>query len=84
MKELIGLLYGYFNHEEKSIFQSETFSSLFMAFKTYWNSEWRYYFGMPNKNTSRGKVEHAKDPEGNLLYEEIDEATGVKFITTNA
>ena len=84
IKEVIGLVYGYFNHEEKSIFQSETFNALFMAFKTYWNSEWRYYFGLPNKNTSRGKVDFVKDAEGNQLYIQEDEVTGVKFMTTNA
>ena len=84
IKEVIGLVYGYFNHEEKSIFQSETFNALFMAFKTYWNSEWRYYFGLPNKNTSRGKVDYIKDAAGNQLYIQEDEATGVKFMTTNA
>lgn len=82
MKEIIGLLYGYFNHEEKNIFQSETFSALFMAFKTYWNAEWRYYFGLPNKNTSRGKLEYVRDAEGNILYSQEDENLGISFTTT--
>lgn len=84
MKEIIGLLYGYFNHEEKNIFQSETFSALFMAFKTYWNAEWRYYFGTPNKNTSRGKLEYVRDAEGNILYSQEDENLGISFTTTKA
>lgn len=82
IKEAIGLLYGYFNHEELSIWQTETYAKLFVAFKTFWNAEWRYSFGLPNMNTSRGKLDYIRDVEGNVIYEQIDDATGIRFTTT--
>lgn len=90
IKELTGMLYGYYNHEEKTSFQTGTYSQLFMAFKTYLAGEIKHYFALPNANTSRGKVAQLTDgiptesnPNGSLLWEQVDAETGLVKIVTN-
>lgn len=82
IKEIVGMLYGYYNHEERTSFQTGSWSQLFLSFKTYLAGELKHYFALPNSKTSIGRVEHVKDATGQLLYKKIDEATGVEFITT--
>ena len=91
IKEITGMLYGYYNHEERTSFQTGTYSQLFMAFKTYIVGELKYYFGLPNGKTSVGKVGHITDgiptkehPNGSPLYIQKDGATGLEIYTTEA
>lgn len=90
LKEVVGMLYGYYNHEEKTSFQTGTYANLFMAFKTYLVGELKHYFALPNGKTSRGKYIHITDgiptkehPEGSPLYEKTDEETGLVTYTTD-
>lgn len=80
LKEVIGELYGFYNHEEKTIFQSQTYAELFMAFKIYLAGEIRHYFKNADNNTARGKVVQLKDEYGNPLYETIDDKTGATVL----
>lgn len=89
IKELTGMLYGYYNHEEKTSFQTGTYSHLFMAFKTYLAGELKHYFALPNAKTSMGKVTHITDgiptkehPNGSPLYIQYDEVTDIEIYTT--
>lgn len=91
IKEITGMLYGYYNHEERTSFQTGTYSQLFMAFKTYIVGELKYYFGLPNSKTSVGKVGHITDgiptkehPNGSPLYIQKDNNTGLEIYTTEA
>lgn len=90
LKEVVGMLYGYYNHEEKTSFQMGTYANLFMAFKTYLAGELKHYFALPNGKTSRGKIAQITDgiptaehPEGSLLYEKEDPETGLITYVTN-
>lgn len=91
IKETTGMLYGYYNHEERTSFQTGTYSQLFMAFKTYIVGELKYYFALPNSKTSVGKVGHITDgiptkehPNGSPLYIQKDSITGLEIYTTEA
>lgn len=88
IKEITGMLYGYYNHEERTSFQMGTYSQLFMAFKTYLVGELKYYFALPNSKTSVGKVGHITDgiptkehPNGSPLYIKTDPHTGLEIYT---
>lgn len=61
-----------------------------MSFKTYLAGEIKHYFALPNANTSRGKVTQLTDgiptennPNGSLLWEQVDTKTGLVKIVTN-
>lgn len=89
IKEITGMLYGYYNHEEKTSFQTGTYSQLFMAFKTYLAGELKYYFALPNGKTSVGKIAQITDgipteehPEGSPLYIQHDDVTDLDIYTT--
>lgn len=88
IKELTGMLYGYYNHEEKTSFQTATYSHMFMAFKTYLAGELKHYFALPNAKTSMGKVAHITDgvptnehPEGSPVYIHYDPVLDIETYT---
>lgn len=88
IKEITGMLYGYYNHEEKTGFQAGTYAHLFMSFKTYLAGELKYYFALPGGKSSIGKIAHMTDgipteqyPNGTPLYRQWDEVSET-FITT--
>lgn len=90
VKELVGMIYGYYNHEEKTSFQTGSYANLFMAFKTYIVGELKHYFALPGGKTSIGKLAQMRDgiatkdnPEGSLLYEKEDEKSGLVTYVTN-
>ena len=67
IKEQIGALYGYYDHEEKALGQSGTWYNLFMQFTTYLPGDVKRFFST-GKNSMVGSYVHIKDAEGNLLY----------------
>ena len=91
IKEIIGMLYGYYNHEEKTSFQAGAYAKLFMEFKTYLVGEIKHYFALPNSKTSIGKIEHITDgiptkehPNGSPLYVYHDPVGDIDIYTTDS
>lgn len=81
IKEQIGALYGYYDHEEKALVQSGTWYNLFMQFVTYLPGDVKRWFNT-GKNSSVGSYVHLKDEQGNLLYVYQD-ALGLDVVTTD-
>lgn len=83
IKEQIGSLYGYYDHEEKPLFQSDTWYNMFMQFTTYIPGELKRWFNT-GKNSSIGSYVQLKDEQGNLLYVYQDPETLLDKITTES
>lgn len=83
IKEQIGALYGYYDHEEKALGQSGTWYNLFMQFTTYLPGDVKRFFST-GKNSMVGSYVHIKDAEGNLLYVDQDPITHLDILTTES
>lgn len=78
LKEQIGMMYGFYNHEERDQSSFGTYKRLYLQFMTWLPGELRRYFAS-GKESSVGKIAHLKDVEGNLLYwKRLDDGTRVK------
>lgn len=62
LKEQIGMLYGYYSHEERSIIQKSIAWLLHTQFLTFLPGEIKKYFASGNFESSVGRVVHATDP----------------------
>lgn len=88
IKEQIGLLYGYYDHEEKSIFQNETWYNMFTQFLTYLPGDVQKWLQIGLDGSAGHYVQEVdpieKDKDGNPLplYWEED-SLGNKIKTTN-
>lgn len=69
IKEQIGLIYGYYGHEERANMQKGWWWTMYTEFMTFLPAEIRRYFANGNTKTSIGKTVHQKDPiSGKLMY----------------
>lgn len=60
--------YGYYSSEQKALIHLRWIGNLFMQFRTYFSGKKNQYF-MPGGVKMRGNYEHAKDDDGNYMYE---------------
>lgn len=78
LKEQIGMMYGFYNHEERDLAAFASWKRFYLQFMTWLPGELRRYFAS-GKESSVGKVAHLTDVEGKLLYwERLDDGTRVK------
>lgn len=78
LKEQIGMMYGFYNHEERDQSAQGTFKRLYFEFLTWLPGELRRYFAS-GKNSSVGKIAHLKTIDGKLLYwKRLDDGTRIK------
>ena len=71
IKHQIGMMFGFYDNEQKPLGQHQIFWRLAMQFKTFLPGEIERWMGSPLETTI-GKWEHLKDKEGNLLYYDSD------------
>lgn len=67
IKEQIGMLYGNYDHQEKTNFENRAWWNLFTSMLTYLPGEVHKYFMKKGQN-SIGAYMQLKDEQGNLLY----------------
>lgn len=80
-KEQVGMMYGFYNHEERNLLQFNTWSKLYTMFLTWLPGEVRRYFSTGNA-TSIGKYQQAEDPiDGKLLYKKVNEDGIIEYTT---
>lgn len=60
--------YGYYSSEQKALVHLRWAGNLFMQFRTYFSGKKNQYF-MPGGVKMRGSYQHAKDDDGNYMYE---------------
>lgn len=83
IKEQIGMIYGYYSHEERAIAQKKLWWHMHTIFSTYLPGEIKKYFAVGAKS-SIYKTIHEKDGiTGKELYWEYDEETGMTTKTEN-
>lgn len=81
IKEQIGLLYGFYDHEEKAIGQNSVWYYLYTQFLTFVPGEVQKWFAV-GRETSVGEYLHVKDPiTGKPLYYKTDKY-GIKTKVT--
>lgn len=79
IKEQIGLIYGYYGHEERANVQKGWWWTMYTQFLTYLPSEIRKYLAPGNIESSVGKTVQLKDPvSGKKLYWQEDPDTHMK------
>lgn len=67
IKHQIGMLFGFYDNEQKPLGQHQIFWRLAMQFKTFLPGEIERWMGSPLETTI-GKWDHLRDKDGNLLY----------------
>lgn len=79
LKEQIGMMYGFYNHEERDYAAFASYKRWYMQFMTWLPGELRRYFASGTES-SVGKVTHLTDVEGKLLYwKRLSDGTRVKI-----
>lgn len=61
-KEQVGMLFGYYSHEERTSVQKGLYWFLQTQFQTFLPGQWKYYFAPGNIDSSVGKTMHMVDP----------------------
>lgn len=78
LKEQIGLIYGYYAHDERANVQKGVWWTLYTQFLTFFPSEIRKYLATGNMESSINTTIHLKDPiSGKKLFYQYDEKTGL-------
>lgn len=67
IKEQIGMLYGFYDHQEKTNFENGTWWQVMTSMLTYLPGEVHKYFMKKGQN-SIGSYQHIRNAEGQLLY----------------
>ena len=72
LKSFANMMYGYYDHEDKSLINHVFFGAMWLQFKTYMSSIKNKYL-LKGGEYQQGKYVHKKDENGNLLYQIITE-----------
>ena len=84
IKEQIGTMLGFYDHEERDMVNQGTFFYFMEQFVTYLSGEVKKYFASGTQQTAMGHEEWAKNEKDELLYLEYDELTHTFIETTDS
>lgn len=84
LKEAIGDLLGYYDHEEQATSMHKSYFLFFTQFLTYWTGSAKHWMSSGNYESARGKIKQLTDKDGNLLYIEGYTENGEEILTTKS